>query len=118
MNILIIGFGNMGKLHYKKIKSIDSKIDISVLDTKIEDFNDDIKILKDIQNADKFEAVIISTPTENHIEYLEKALNLTSVIFIEKPICSNKKDFEVYKQLDLKNKFVFTGLIEMHNLIF
>lgn len=118
MNILIIGFGNMGKLHYKKIKSIDDEIKISILDPKIKDFNEDVKIIDDINTAKNYEAVIISTPTESHIEYLKKALKLTENIFIEKPICSTKQDFEIYKQLNFENKFIYTGLIEMHNLIF
>ena len=105
MNVLIIGFGSIGKRHFsvlsnmKKIKNIkictNSNIKLTLkidLDSKkIKEFNPDY--------------IIISSQTSDHLKHLSfinKTLN-NKVILVEKPIFNSKN----IKFLSNKNNKIF-----------
>jgi len=118
----ILGVGHLGKLHatlYKDIKSAEIK---GIYDSNLEKaqkvgeelgliaFNNVDELL------DQVDAVNIVTPTPDHYNSAEQALNKNCHIFIEKPITDKIEQAEIIIQLAKeKNKILQVGHIERFN---
>ena len=114
--IVIIGFGSIGRKHLKVLRSIHKNIKVYIL-TRQKIGNNmppETKILKNMDEVINInpDVVLISSPASSHIDYAHKLLRYNIPLFIEKPI-SNKYDtklrdfYEYYKKR--KNKIVFIG---------
>lgn len=78
MNILIIGFGSMGRRHLENFKSIyGDDIGIDILHHN-DNFDD---ILRDY-----YDAVFVTNPTFLHYDTLLRVQNFSNAFFLEKPI--------------------------------
>lgn len=118
-NILLIGLGNIGKIHYKNLTRF-KKFNIFVFDkNKNATFN---FIDKKIQNDTNFEdilknntidAAIIATPTNTHTD-ISVMLSKNSIPhLIEKPISLNKNDYlKILNTAKKHNVFVMCGFVE------
>ncbi len=116
---LIIGYGNMGKLHCDTLVSILGKCTFEVIDKKNLKFkNNNYKQIKqeDIVDINSYDGIIISTHSDSHISYLKKLNEFNKTIFIEKPIVNNLNDLNKLKSLNKKN--IFCGFIETQNDLF
>jgi len=92
MRIVIIGFGNMGKRHYKvlqKLLNVGDKIALCDpnpnSETGVETYSD----YHDIVDAD---AVIIATPPSTHYQIAKYFLSQSIPVLVEKPICTNERE--------------------------
>lgn len=102
INILIIGYGSIGKRHFnilsdeKDVKLIDivSKQNIPNINT--------YKKLKDV-NLNKYQYIIIASETKKHFKQLKYIENTTKdkIILVEKPLFSKNE------KLNIKNNEVF-----------
>jgi predicted dehydrogenase len=122
IKISIIGLGFMGQNHLRVLSEIqDFKIDYL--------FDKNIKKAKDLSkkyntkytnNLSKVknssDAIIISTPTKDHIKYLNFFFKSNLKIFVEKPIVSNFKELIKIKK-NLKNTTLQCGFIERYNSV-
>lgn len=105
--ILIIGLGKIGSNHLKAIERFKKKIEIYVLEKKLNDenfLNKKINLIKNLNNNHTYDLVIISTnSTERFSLFLElvKKNNVKNIIF-EKFVFFKKeqfmKTFEVLKK--------------------
>jgi len=111
-NLAIIGFGSIGKKHYKilrKSKEIDKIFIVSKSLKKIKDIN--TKIIKNNNELKKFKIdyVFICSPASKHLEDAVFFMKKKAQIFIEKPISSSlnilKKNIEILKKYK-KNIYV------------
>ncbi len=97
----LIGFGSIGKRHFKNLKKLNSKI--TIYDSRFSKISD----LKYIY--DNCEDVFICSPLITHENYLEKFMKLKKNIFIEKPFILNTKKLSK-KIIDYnKKKIVYVG---------
>lgn len=92
MKILIIGFGSIGKRHYKNLIELGYK-DISVFDVSNGSFDGftGIKRVKDLKKytlAD-IDVVFVCSPNNMHIKHALICAKAGAHIFIEKPISHN-----------------------------
>jgi predicted dehydrogenase len=93
-NILIVGYGSIGKRHYNNLKTIGYK-NISIVRSGKgiikDEINDEDKIYYDLDEALKFdpEIVFITNPTSYHIDSALKAAKAGCHIFIEKPVSNS-----------------------------
>lgn len=82
----ICGFGVMGKNHYHQLKKLD-KVDVATIyDPKGDECNGDYsKFLKECKHLD---GLIVSSPTNTHVENCVQALDVNPNLFIllEKPV--------------------------------
>jgi predicted dehydrogenase len=103
-NILLIGYGSIGKRHTKNL--IDIGIKPYIL-TKYSD-NLDVIFLRDLKEIkDKnIDCCIIATPTARHLDDLKKCLtlsNLPKIILVEKPLeCSYLRGEKI---IDISKKY-------------
>lgn len=118
-NILLIGLGNIGKIHYRNLSRLNN-INIFVFDTNSEVMSDFVnkKIQKelkfeDIVNNNSIDAAIIASPTSAHTE-LSIALSKKLIPhLIEKPICLNKQEYsEIFNVAKKNDVFVMCGFTE------
>ncbi len=115
MNAIIIGFGNMGKLHYSKLISRGIKVPI-IVESEPENINVDSIVYSDIAEIpsfDNIDFIFICTPTNSHFNILNKSLDKNIPVFLEKPAVRTFNEVEALKEI--KNKFIFVGEVELFN---
>lgn len=115
MNAIIVGFGNMGKLHYSKLISKGIKVPI-IVDLNSENINVDSIVYSTLDEVPSFENInfiFICTPTNTHFELLIKALEKNLPIFLEKPAVRTLEEINNLRKL--QNKFIFVGEVELFN---
>ena len=103
-NILIIGFGSIGKRHANILKKFKNISNIYILTKQICKNFKKIENIKQIKKIDP-DYIIIATKTSDHFKYLlflEKNFS-NKTILVEKPL------FEKYKKLKIKNNKIFVG---------
>jgi len=114
MNILIIGYGSIGKRHEEVLTSINKNFNIHIV-TK-QDIKDKVtyKNLQDIKDVSVYDYFIIASETYKHFEQL-KFLNSrvrNKIIFCEKPLFERYKAFE-----SINNSIVVGYVLRFHPLL-
>ncbi len=118
----VLGVGHLGRLHaslYKEIKSAEIKGIYDVNIEKAQKVGDElgIQVFKEVQDLlNQVDAVNIVTPTPDHFNSAEKALENNCHLFIEKPITDNIEQAEkLIQSASNKNKILQIGHIERFN---
>ena len=126
LNILLIGLGNMGKIHKRVIENNDETNLFGIVDTsfkKNHETIDGVEYFNELQlvNLDDglIDAVVISSTTSTHYKIAEKFLEKKIPVLLEKPISTEKNEIEKLLNLALDQDTIFRcGLIEIYNPIF
>ncbi len=114
MNILIIGYGSIGKRHEEVLISIDASYVIHLV-TK-QSLKDKVTFtnLSDIDDLNFYDYFIIASETYRHHEqlvYINSKIT-DKIIFCEKPL------FENYKKIDKINNKIYLGyVLRFHPLL-
>ena len=118
LRILIIGCGTMANIHMRVLKNyVDSKnifchdSNELVLDQFV-NFNN----VNKFKNEKGFDGIIISTPTNTHLEVYEMYKSISNFFFIEKPLVNNYSELIALGDSDYAK--IYCGFIETHNKIF
>lgn len=118
--IIIIGKSSIALRHYNILKLIDKKFFFYFLDSNkcfwIYKKNKFFKV-NNYFFYDKLFMVVICTPSNLHINFINEFAKKTKYIFVEKPITNNYKKFLSFKNRVLKNNN-FPKLIIGYNLRF
>lgn len=98
LNICLIGYGNWGKLLYKKLNRI-TKI-IKILDSK----NYSLKGL------DKVDWIVIATPNKTHYKIIKDCLKIKKNVFCEKPLVFKySQAIELYNLAEKNNSKIIVS---------
>lgn len=126
LNILLIGLGNMGKIHKRVIENNSNTNLYGIVDISFESERQTMSGVEyfnelELVNIDEglIDGVVISSTTSSHFEIAKKFLERNIPVFLEKPIAVDK--FEIDKILNLvsKQETVFRcGIIEVYNPLF
>lgn len=103
--ILIIGFGSIGKRHYKILKKLLPQAQIDLVTNQFVKGVNTFKSLKEIKRIDLYDYFVISSETVKHFEqlyYITSKVN-NKIILVEKPL------FHRFKTLEIKNNLVYVG---------
>lgn len=122
IKISIVGLGFMGQNHLRVLSEIGNfKIDYLFDKNKnkakklSKQYN--VKFSNNLLEISKSsDAVILSTPTKDHLNYLKFFAKSKLKIFVEKPIVSNFNQLLKIKKI-LKNKTLQCGFIERFNSV-
>ena len=126
LNILLIGLGNMGKIHKRVIENNSQTNLFGIVDTSFKKKHEKIngvEYFNEIQlvNLDDglIDAVVISSTTRTHYKIAEKFLAKKIPVLLEKPISTEKNEIEDLLNLASAQNTIFRcGLIEIYNPIF
>lgn len=126
LNILLIGLGNMGKIHKRVIENNDDTNLFGIVDTSFKKKHETINGVEyfnelRLVNLDDgiIDAVVISSTTSTHYEIAEKFLARRIPVLVEKPISTEKN--EIMKLINFaldQDTTLRCGLIEIYNPIF
>ena len=118
----VLGVGHLGKLHASLYREVEPAELIGIYDTDLEKatevgrdlgvtvFDSRDALLKEV------EAVNIVTPTSDHYESAQAALENDCHLFIEKPIMVSESEAEdIISKSDTNNKLLQVGHIERFN---
>lgn len=106
MKILIIGLGSIAKKHIASIRIYEPNADIYALrSNKTAVSYENVKDWYDWDTAlsIQYDFIIISNPTANHRNTIERLKSLNTPLFIEKPLFDSLKGLELVKELQENN---------------
>lgn len=107
MNILIIGYGSIGKRHEEVLKSMSRNFEIHIVTKQNLDEKVTFKDLDAINDLSVYDYFIIASETYKHYEqlqYLNSKLK-NKIIFCEKPL------FEEFKTFGNINNIIYIGYV-------
>ena len=92
-NVLIIGYGSIGKRHYEILNNMS--VNVYVFSRKKIKIKNSIRSLKKFLTNISFDYIVIANKTSEHYDTLKKLKNFNyqGTILIEKPIFDNVKKF-------------------------
>lgn len=118
IKIAIIGYGVMGRNHFRVLGTMDGVEVVSVCDPNITELPE-VKLYHDIDSmlsAESIDAAILSAPTFLHKEIGLKCIEKGIDLLIEKPIASNSVEGRELKECATKNNTrLVVGHIERYN---
>jgi len=100
-NILIIGYGKIGKRYLSILRQ--KKVNIIILRKKTST-SKKIKIINNLKNVKKVDGVIIASPLNTHFKYAKYFLKKKIPVLLEKPICENLNEAKKLKYFSYANK--------------
>tara|TARA_A100001015_G_scaffold271525_1_gene325249 strand:- start:1686 stop:2564 length:879 start_codon:yes stop_codon:yes gene_type:complete len=119
LKLLLVGYGNMGKVHEKAIKNSDKAEIYGIVDPKVFELKMKGLLSEDINFVDLnngIDGVIISSTTKTHYSIAMKTIENKIPTFIEKPISTSIKEVEELTNICLNENIILqTGLIENFN---
>ncbi len=125
MNILILGYGKMGKIRHKILQKINEVNKIYIFDNKQEIFNKNLKksfFIKNLKIIDnKIDAVFVCTYVSYAPIYVKKYLSLKIPVFCEKPPAKSLSSLKSIIKIEKKFKtLLMYGFNHRHhnNIIF
>lgn len=114
MNILIIGYGSIGKRHNEVLSKFDEIENIDIVTKQKLESKTTFISLEQVPDLDIYNYYVIASETNKHYEqlkYLESKVS-NKIIFCEKPL------FETYKKLTIEKNEVFVGyVLRFHPLL-
>ena len=125
LNLVVVGFGNMGKIHHKSIlKSLICNRPIVVdTDKKVLDGSSDVEFFRSLEEIpkkkiEKLDGAIISSPSSMHLEQADFFINKKIPIMVEKPLTEDfDKSMELINNAKDAKVLLKCGLIELYNPI-
>jgi len=99
MNILLIGYGGIGKKHFKILKNKNHKI--FIVDKHNKTFSKISNLAKE-----KIDYAIISTPPNTHLRYATLMTKLNIPFLLEKPLGNSVKGWKNLDKIIKKKKLV------------
>jgi len=126
LNILLIGLGNMGKIHKRVIENNSQTNLFGIVDTSFKKKHEKINGVEyfnefQLVNLDDglIDAVVISSTTNTHYKIAKKFLEKRIPVLLEKPISTDKNEIDKILAIASDKETIFRcGLIEIYNPIF
>lgn len=107
--ILIIGFGSIGRRHYRNLKSLGYK-NISVFDHDDQAFKESNKIARikrlNHRSAKAYQVAFICSPNNLHIKHALICAKAGCHLFIEKPLSHNLKGIKRLEKICHQKKLI------------
>lgn len=105
MNVLLIGFGSIGKRHFEVLNTFHKVTSVDVVTRQDVKSITSFKALRDVRNLNSYDYFIIASETSKHYEQLKYICSKVTEkkILVEKPLYDKK-----YESLECNNQ-IFTA---------
>jgi len=114
LKVLLIGYGSIGKRHYKVLSQMSQVQSIDLVTKQSIQGKVCYKNLESVEDMNQYDYFVIASETNKHFEqlkFLDKSVK-SKLIFCEKPLFESKKDIEI------KNNKVLIGyVLRFHPLL-
>ena len=125
-NILLIGYGNMGKIHKRVIEDNQSTLLSGVVDLDIEKLNllnSEKRLYSNLNEVDfksnLHDGAIISSNTSSHYEISKTLIKNNIPFLVEKPLSTDRKQLnEIISTVKSNGHIMRCGILETYNPIF
>lgn len=121
MKILFIGLGSIGRKHISIVQKAYQSVEIYAFRSKKHKKNNvsGIKEISEEQvNFYSFHAIFITNPSFLHSYWIKKLATKNTPIFVEKPLCINRNQYNDLLSLDMDSKKIYVGLnVRFHPVI-
>ena len=125
-NILLIGYGNMGKIHKRVIEDNQSTLLSGVVDLDIEKLNllnSETRLYSNLNEVDfksnLNDGAIISSNTSSHYEISKTLIKNNIPFLVEKPLSTDRKQLnEIISTVKSNGHIIRCGILETYNPIF
>ena len=125
-NILLIGYGNMGKIHKRVIEDNQSTLLSGVVDLDIEKLNllnSEKRLYSNLNEVDfksnLHDGAIISSNTSSHYEISKTLIKNNIPFLVEKPLSTDRKQLnEIISTVKSNGHIIRCGILETYNPIF
>ena len=125
-NILLIGYGNMGKIHKRVIEDNQSTLLSGVVDLDIEKLNllnSETRLYSNLNEVDfksnLHDGAIISSNTSSHYEISKTLIKNNIPFLVEKPLSTDRKQLnEIISTVKSNGHIIRCGILETYNPIF
>ena len=125
-NILLIGYGNMGKIHKRVIEDNQSTLLSGVVDLDIEKLNllnSETRLYSNLNEVDfksnLYDGAIISSNTSSHYEISKTLIKNNIPFLVEKPLSTDRKQLnEIISTVKSNGHIIRCGILETYNPIF
>jgi len=102
LNVCVVGAGRMGRLHARSVAGLPTAHLLTVADPNLDSANalatpygaDATTEVRAAITSDAIDAVVIASPTDTHVEYIELAASAGKAIFSEKPVGTERSAVE------------------------
>lgn len=122
LNLLLIGYGKMGRIHAKSIIGSRSAKLCGIVDPNLDKelrYIDNVKIYNDLGEVKldkKIDGVVVSSTTHSHYSIAQKLLDYKIPILIEKPLSTKLEEVNYITRECLKKNIVLqVGFVEIYN---
>lgn len=114
MNILIIGYGSIGKRHESILNSFEEVKRVDIVTRQKLDNKNTFYSLDKVVNLDFYDYFIIASETNKHYEQLKflESKVFDKVIFCEKPLFETKRELKI-----TKNRIFIGYVLRFHPLL-
>lgn len=105
-NVLVVGAGSIGQRHIKNLLKKNMVFCYDKREIQIDHKN--FKFLKNLRNLNFLDFIVICTPTNTHLKYAYRFLELNKPILIEKPLTHKFNEvLSFIKKCEKKNTNIF-----------
>jgi len=109
--ILLVGFGRMGKMHYERLNALPDIAVTYVVDHQAGDQVYPVSDLESLLQNESLDGVVIATSSDAHVEMIELCSRYHKKIFCEKPISYHVDTLrELQQNLSARDADVQVGL--------
>lgn len=119
MQLAILGYGNMGKVHAANFSILQQHVNVVEIDeekrqqAREKGFPTFATLSELLQNK-QIDCIAICTPTSGHFKHMKEALSYQLAVFVEKPIVLTARQVDKLRQM-MGRQVIFVGEVEHFN---
>lgn len=119
MQIALVGYGNMGKVHADNFLMLQQQVNVIEIDEscKQQAREKELAVFPSLENllqSKKVDCVAICTPTYSHYTHIKEAMKHNVPIFVEKPIVLTARQADKLRHR-MNQQLIFVGEVEHFN---
>lgn len=114
-NIVLVGYGNIGKLHFNTLTNLEDAQIVAIVDPFLKNEDSPVDFFTSVESCNKVypnaNLYVLATPNGMHYQQALECLHLKKNVLVEKPITLHKKELEhLVKVAEDNNVKLYTSM--------